>query len=176
MVAAKGIDLKKIVLIIAVLILTVVLAGCGGSSGGQASSTETAGSPATESTATVTAKPPKLGVPRKFKIQKNTPKFFVEALKKKEPILISFYNDDDTISKEVLAEIKIVYDKYNGSVNFFNLKSDLNEQVTNLAEQFQIGFIPYIAVINRQGEIIFEKTGYVDNKVIEQAVYDAVNK
>lgn len=175
----KGLDLKKFIVFIALSILSISLAGCGSSSPAATASDTSATTTATVSTTGTPAVPPapvKLSVPRKFETDKNTPTFFIEALKKKQPILIVFYNDDDPISKEVLPEVKTVYDKYNGSVIFLQLKSDLNEQVSNLAEQFHIGFIPYMAVINRDGTIIFEKTGYVDSKVIEQAVYDAVNK
>lgn len=174
--------MKKIFVTVAVIILAFALASCSGSpSGTPAASTSTAsssttGTPSAAGTQTASPAPVALSVPRKFETNKDTPAFFLQALKKKDPILIAFYNDDDPISKEVLAQIKIVYDKYNGSATFLQLKSDLNEQVSNLAEQFHVGFIPYIAVINRQGVVIFEKTGYVDNKVIEQAVYDAVNK
>lgn len=169
--------IKKIIYILTVLLFVLIQAGCGGSSGTSASSTQTA-SPESSETAGASGgiQIKKLEVPRKFESNENTPAFFMEALKKKEPILVAFYNEDDSISKEILAEIKVVYDKYNGSATFLQLKPDLNEQTSILAEQLQVHFTPYVAVLNREGTIIFEKTGYVDSKIIEQAVYDAVNK
>ena len=169
--------MKKVFVAIIVLITAIfILTGCGSSSASTAATTQTASSTATSSLPATATVDKKLPVPRKFEPNDKTPRFFMEALKKKEPILITFYDDDDVISKEVLSELKIVFDKYDGTVTFLQLKSDLNAQVSNLAEQFKIGFIPYTAVLNRNGTIIFEKTGYVDNKVIEQADYNAVNK
>lgn len=165
---------KVFVAIIALIAAVLMLTGCGSSSAKTAATTGTVAPTATSTPEPAVEK--KLPVPREFESDDKTPRFFMEALKKKDPILITFYNDDDIISKEVLAEIKIVFDKYDGTVTFLQLKSDLNAQVSNLADQFSIGFIPYTAVLNRNGTIIFEKTGYIDNKVIEQAVYNAVNK
>jgi len=168
-------EIKKYLFIISIITLSFYLIGCGGSSGSTASSTETA-SPGTAAPTGGAVKPKSLSVPRQFTANERTPSFFADALKQKEPILIAFYNSEDSISKEVLAEIKIVSDNYSQSATFLILKPDENEETSRLTEQLEVGFTPYIAVLNRDGTIIFEKTGYIDSKVIEQAVYDAVNK
>ncbi len=168
------VEIKKYILIITIVVLSLFLIGCGGSSGSTASTTETA-SPQTAAGES-TIKPRNSVVPRPFTSNERTPVFFTDALKQKEPILIAFYNSEDSVSKEVLAEIKIVSDKYGQSAKFLILKPDDNEETSRLAEQLDVGFTPYISVLNRDGTIIFEKTGYIDSKVIEQAVYDAVNK
>ncbi len=167
------VEIKKYILIITIVVLSLFLIGCGGSSGSTASTTETA-SPETAGGSAI--KPKNSVVPRPFTSDERTPVFFTDALKQKEPILIAFYNSEDSVSKEVLAEIKIVSDKYGQSATFLILKPDDNEETSRLAEQLDVGFTPYISVLNRDGTIIFEKTGYIDSKVIEQAVYDAVNK
>ena len=170
------VEIKKYIFIIAIVLLSFYIIGCGGSSGSTASTTETT-SPESSATAGQSPITPKsLTVPRPFASNERTPTFFSDALKQKEPILIAFYNNEDSISKEVLAEIKIVSDSYDQSATFLILKPDDNDETSRLAEQLAVGFTPYIAVLNRDGTIIFEKTGYIDSKVIEQAVYDAVNK
>ena len=169
-------EIKKYLFIISIVILSLFQLGCGGSSGSTASTTETTSPESAVTTGGSTIKPKSLTVPRSFSVNERTPTFFADALKQKEPILIAFYNSEDSISKEVLAEIKIVSDKYSQSATFLILKPDENEETSRLAEQLEVGFTPYIAVLNRDGTIIFEKTGYIDSKVIEQAVYDAVNK
>ena len=168
--------MKKIAVLVLAVTIAFILTSCGGSEGTPATSTGTVSPETSGTTASIVMAPVILEVPRPFETSKETPKFFLKALKAKDPILLAFYNDDDSISREVLAEIKIVQEKYQGAATFLVLKSDLNDQTSSLAEQFKVGFIPYMAVLNRKGTIIFEKTGYVDNQVIEQAVYDAVNK
>lgn len=178
-------------LLVVAVILTViaVFTGCSGGTGTETAAptanqtqTSTPSSPASNSgsqsgstaPATETAKP----LPRPFEVKPNvTPQFFVDSLKQKKPVLVFFFGKDTT-SKRVEAEVKKVTEDpaYAAALIVHLLDIDSSQEVTKLAEQFTVGFIPYLAVLDRDGQIVFEKTGYVDSKVIEQAVYSAVNK
>lgn len=171
--------MKRVIPVAVVLILALILAGCGGGTEGTPAGTTStvSGTTATAAgTATAQAPEPRPTVPYSFVVRQDTPNFFKEALKKKTPIFLVFYTDDDPTSQAVMQEVKSVYDQYNGAADFMSLKVGENDEISRLAQQFRIGFVPYVAVINRSGTVIFEKNGYVDSKVLEQAVYNAVNK
>lgn len=175
--------MKKVAVLIVLLVLAVALAGCGGGSSaptessGTPSAGEASGTPAAAGGAASAPAPEKKNLPRPFVTQPNTPEFFVEALKKNEPLFVLFYSDDE-ISEDVALEVNKVYEdkNYQGAAQFLLLKMDEGSEVTKLARDFSIGYVPYVAVLNRQETIVFERSGYVDSKVLEQALYDAINK
>jgi hypothetical protein len=177
-------------LVVATLLITlVILAGCSSGSAPTQTGADTSPStpssstsssspaPATSSSGTsaqTTAKP----LPRPFEVKPNaTPQFFIDSLKQKKPVLVFFYGNDTT-SKKVTSEVKKVTEDpaYAAALIVHLLDIESSKEVTKLAEQFEVSFIPYLAVLDRNGQIVFEKTGYIDSKVIEQAVYSAVNK
>lgn len=173
--------MKRIAATIAVIILVLVLAGCGG--GDTSTSADTSGTPGATATApgapaaaTAPAAPEKT-IPRAFEKKTSTPAFFIDALNKDQPIVVLFYGADE-ISQEVLSKVKVVMDDkyYGGGAMFMLMKLDENNDVKKLERDFSIGYVPYLAVVNRTEQIIFEKNGYFDSKVLEQAVYNAMNK
>jgi len=171
--------LKKIAAILVVISLAVILAGCGGGDTTTASSESSATAP---TTVTPGAPAPAAGtperiVPRAIEKKTTTPAFFLDALSKDQPVLVLFYGEDE-ISQDVLAEVKVLVDDkyYGGGAIYLLMKLDDNNDIKKLEQDFDIGYVPYLAVINRGEEIIFEKNGYIDSEVLKQAVYDAMNK
>lgn len=173
----KGAGLKKLVAVVAVLVLALVLAGCGG--GGEATpagTTDTAGTSTAPGTPTAPATGARPTLPYAFDVNNSqTPAFFKNELKKKEPVLVAFYADD-AASEALIQEIQTAYGEYEGVVAVMLLRTENNDEVAHLADQFKIGYVPYVAVLNRSGTVIYEKHGYADSKVLEQALYNAVNR
>ncbi len=178
--------MKKYAILSIILVLALALAGCGGESDVASESTTTTSTASTETSGEASATVAAAGsdvnkaaeVPRPFEENKDTPVFFQDALKKNQPVLILFYGEDD-LSQEVLTEIKRVYDDpyYQGGTVFLFLNiDDANDQTKKLAKEFSVGFIPYTAVVSRKKQITYEKNGYIDTKVVEQALYSAMNK
>lgn len=170
--------MKKVAVLIAVLSLALVLPACGGGSTASTEASGTAGATATPGAAVPVAAPaPRPGIPRPFEKGSKTPEFFVDALNKGMPVFVFFYGDDD-VSKDVLGEAKKVVDDkyYSGGATFLLLKADENDQIKKLARDFEVTYIPYAAVVNRAEVVTFEKNGYVDSQVLQQALYDAMNK
>ena len=171
--------MKRVAVLVAVLFLAGLLAGCaGGGSTGTTTATPSGGTTATPAAAAgATGGEPETKLPRPFDKKPTTPEFFIEALNKNQPILVLFYGEDE-ISRDILGEIKKLYeDKYYGGGSVFMLmKLDDNPQTKKLAREFKIGYVPYTAILNRSSAIIYEKNGYIDRKLIEQALYDAMNK
>lgn len=176
--------MKKVAAIIVVISVALILAGCGGgdpgasaeSSATPSASTAGAAPPAVSAPATASTAPEK-AVPRAIEKKTTTPAFFLDALSKDQPVLVLFYGED-AISQDVLGEVKkLVEDKYyGGGAIYLLMKLDENDDIKKLERDFNIDYVPYVAVINRGEEIIFEKNGYVDSQVLEQAVYNAMNK
>ena len=175
--------MKKVAAILVVISFATILAGCGGGDATTASSesSPTASTPApappaaaASATASSTAEKP---LPRAIEKKTSTPAFFLDALSKDQPVVVLFYGEDE-ISQDVLGEVKkLVDDKYyGGGAIYLLMKLDDNDDIKKLERDFNIGYVPYVAVINRGEEIIFEKNGYVDSQVLEQAVYNAMNK
>lgn len=180
------------------ILMTMALAACGSADSASSETSGTATGAVTSGTPSASATPPApvetvLEVPRTFEIDENaTPQFFQDALKEKMPLVVIFYSDD-SISKEVLASVNQVYndDKYSGVVKFLFLKIDdeeasdqaldeseksRREETIELAKEFGVGFVPHTAVLDRNGTVVFEKKGFFETKVFEQAVYSASNK
>lgn len=172
-------------LLVATLLITLVmLAGCSSGSvstqtGAESSPPASTSSPApTTGGSGTSVEPTAKPLPRPFEVKPNvTPQFFVDSLKQKKPVLVFFYGNDTT-SKRVTNEVKKVTEDptYAAALIVHLLDIESSQEVTKLAEQFEVSFIPYLAVLDRDGQIVFEKTGYLDSKLIEQAVYSAVNK
>ena len=173
--------MKKVVVVIAALFAVMVLTSCGAASTTSAEGTATpaAGTTAAGASAAATITPDmQLPVPRAFEVSaENTPQFFQDALKQKKPLLVMFYAEDG-VSQQAMEAVETAYnnDKYAGVVDFLLLKQGDSDEITELARNFSVGYIPYTTVIDRNGQIIFEQTGFLDTKVLEQYLYIATNK
>jgi hypothetical protein len=188
------VNLKKIAVSLAALILTIALAACSGGSTGAIDDADTAGTKSVDQArpapapAAAPARKAEVRLPRPFEQKTTTPAFFLEALKQKEPLLVFFYNDDP-LSQDVMAEVKQAseHKNYAGAVKLILLRLPeagendpevlrVSQEAIKLVEEFSASYVPYMAVLNRNNQIIFEKKGFVDSLVIEQALYDALNK
>lgn len=172
-----------IVVVSIISLLSTFSTGCGG--GATTTSgvpTETTGAPTATPTAAPTAAAPAalqkkaLPVPRTFQSNPQTPAWFQDALSKKKVILLEFYTKGDTTARKIRPEIQSVYEKYSTDILLIILDTDEAEKSAALADQFGVSYTPHISVINKDGKVIREFRGYVDSKVLEQAVYDALHK
>ncbi len=161
--------MKKVVLFIVALVMILALTACGAAGTGSTETTSTA-----DATVTATA-PAVLEVPRAFVPSGNTPQFFIDARKENQAILLMFYSPDQ-ISQEVMRGINDLFEneKYVGLVKFLLLDIDDGEEITELARDFSVGYIPFTAILDEDGTVVLEKSGYVDVKVLEQALHSAV--
>jgi hypothetical protein len=185
------VNVKKIAVLLVAVVLTITLVACSGGSPEPADNTDAAApNPAQPAAQTPPATAPKVEpvLPRPFEQKTTTPAFFLEALKQKEPLLVFFYNDDP-VSQDVMAEVKQAseHKNYAGAVKLILLRLPeagendpealrVSQEAIKLVEEFSVSYVPYMAVLNRDGQIIFEKNGFVDSLIIEQALYDALNK
>lgn len=128
-----------------------------------------------QTTGTTTPLAEPITLPKKFEVGKTTPEFFKEALERKRPIIVFFYSENDTASDSVRENIKLVADKPQYSdVIILALNINKPEHVFGLIEPLGVTYAPFIAVIDDTGTIVKEFSGYVDEKSLEQAIYDVV--
>jgi len=168
--------IKNAAIIAAIMLISLYLGGCGGSPSAEEIS-QTALSPASQTTQTATqssgpVRTP-LQLPAPLKVDKSTPKFLSEALSKKQPILIFIYRHNDKLSEAVKQNIKkaLLLPEAN-KVIFMALNSEDPAHMTGIVDSLMVTSVPFVALIDEKGMIVREFSGYVDEKTLMQAVYD----
>ncbi len=173
--------LRKIVIGLLVVIVVLVITGCGG--GEPTPSTEVtpsiSTSPAGGTTATVSIT--KLEVPRKFTLSERTPTFFKEALEKKEPILLMFYSPTDIVSNKLREVVRKVNEDVDYQGKFILLLLDIDDidKTFVLAEEFGVGDIPQLSILDAEGNVVREFRGeseYIDETLLKQVLYNIIKK
>lgn len=159
-----------------IVLLSTFVAGCGG--GGATTGTTGTTTTASGATGTTPAALQKtaLPVPRQVQPDAQTPLWFKDALAKKKVILIEFYSKGDPSSTKIRPEVQTVYEKYSSDILLIILDTNEAEKSATLADQFGVSYTPQISIIDKDGKVVREFRGYVDSKVIDQAVYDALHR
>ncbi len=162
-----------IVLSLVFLVFAVSTVGCGGGKpsadvGTAPNSSDSGGS------TTPAAVAETLRVPRDFTVDNQTPMFFKEALEEKAPIIVLMYEPGQELSNKVKDEIAAVEEGGRfGSTIFLVLDVNNEDYVYGLADQFNASYLPHVAVLDGRGRVIREFSGFVERKLIEQALLDA---
>lgn len=169
--------LKKIAAAVAAITLTAMLSGCGGGSPTAEDISRTALQPATEQTQTTQPQsgplrtPPAL--PLKIQVDKTTPKFMAEALESGEPIIVFAYKENHPLSSHVKENLKkMLENPYATDIIFLALNIEKPEHVYGLVDKLGITAVPYVAFIDSKGYIVKAYSGYVDEKTLQQALYN----
>lgn len=155
------------------IIATVFLiAGCGGApQEEQPRTSQTEQQQTQQTTPTLLARP--IELPAKFEVNKTTPLFFKEALDKKQPLLVFFYKEGDTISDRVKKHVSEIADSpLYSNVIFLALNIEKPEHIFGLLEPLGVTYAPFIAILDSTGTIRYEFAGYVDKETVEQALYN----
>lgn len=168
---------KKTAAIVAAITVIVMLSGCGGGSPSAEDISRTALQPAAQATEAAQPQggplrtPPTL--PLKIEADKTTPKFLVEALETQKPILIFAYKENHPLSVHVRENLKkILESPYAADVIFLALNIEKPEHVYGLVDKLGITAVPYIALIDSRGYMVKAYSGYVDEKTLQQALYN----
>jgi hypothetical protein len=159
--------------VVTLVILAIVVAGCGG--GGKTPAKEE--KPAeTKETTTAVAVEGRLPVPRELKADKDTPRFLKEAIESNEPFLVLFYMQEDYISDKVRQELRDVLQdpQFAGKVNVILLDTEDSEKTSKAAEIFKVSLLPHLAIVDSKGVVMAEFRGYVDSDVIKQSLYNVL--
>jgi len=168
---------RIVAFVVALSLVTLGVVGCGGgaaTTSGPAGQTTQPGS--NQSTAAAQATPAgikPIQLPKKFEPDRTTPQFFKEALERKQPIVVFFYNENDTVSEGLRESLReISRDPKYAQVIFLALDASRPDLVFGLAEPLGANYTPFIAILDSEGVIRTEYPGYVDRQLLEQAIYE----
>ncbi len=188
---------RQILILSLIIIAMLILVGCGGGGGEETEEKPTAqpggavpGSGATSgeleeipTPSTVTIKPvdrsanyypDEFAVNIEFKPNQDTPVFFKDALKKKKPIFLEFYGQNDILTDSMAMDISELQAQYKEQMTFILLNNDKPQTYGALASQLPIKYTPQIFIFNTKSTIIRSYTGYIDKDILEQGIYDAI--
>ena len=116
---------------------------------------------------------------------KKTPAAVLSRLGNKQPMLLFFYDDTQTITKDQRTEIDAVVKKYAGLIDLlaFDLNAGLpggvsetdpeTQKVMEMAGQIKVGFTPYMLFVDRSGRITGRFSGFADRGLLEREVLRA---
>lgn len=111
---------------------------------------------------------------------KTTPTDVLSRLANKQPMLLFFYDDTQTITKDQRTEIDVVVKKYAGLIDL--LAYDLNaglpggasesdpetQKLMEMAGKIKVGFTPYMLFVDRYGRITGRFSGFADRVLLER--------
>lgn len=166
---------KRLAIFFAVIISAALfITGCSGGTATDTESNQQENQQQEEQAATSTAPLAQpINLPKSFKVDETTPKFFKEALNQKQPIVVFFYSEGDSLSDAVRENIKAISEKPEyQNVIFLALNIDKPEHVFGLISPLGVTYTPFVALIDKEGVIVKEFDGYVDGKTLEQAIYN----
>jgi len=93
-----------------------------------------------------------------------------------KPNYVIIYGEGCFNSKRQAQRTVELYDKYRAQVHFVVIDLDIQrspEQQT-LVKQYYKGYIPHVLVLGPRGEVLYNQSGEVDSKVIENAFKESL--
>jgi len=93
-----------------------------------------------------------------------------------KPNYVIIYGEGCFNSKRQAQRTVELYNKYRAQVHFVVIDLDIQrspEQQT-LVKQYYKGYIPHVLVLGPRGEVLYNQSGEVDSKVIENAFKESL--
>ncbi len=81
-----------------------------------------------------------------------------------KPAYIIFYQRECYNSKHEAKRTVELYDKYMGQVDFIliDLDSEISDEQAELRDRFYRNYIPHVTIIDKDGEVVYNKSGEID--------------
>jgi len=105
-----------------------------------------------------------------------TPKFIANPLKEKRGVILLVYVKNAYDDEEMLASFNQVKAQYAAQASFFAFEARDVDELGDVPDQLKINQPPALAVISSDGSVYQEYTGWIDEKVMEQVVANALRK
>jgi hypothetical protein len=93
-----------------------------------------------------------------------------------KPNYVIIYGEGCFNSKRQAQRTVELYNKYRAQVHFVVIDLDIQrspEQQT-LVKQYYNGYIPHVLVLGPRGEVLYNQSGEVDSKIIENAFKESL--
>ncbi|MDP2210572.1 MAG: thioredoxin family protein, partial [Candidatus Aquicultor sp.] len=94
---------------------------------------------------------------------------------KSRPVLLMFFSDDCAVSQEIADDIKAMKDRYASDVEFIAVDIDSGgADITQLLVTYKFQVTPALFMMSASGKRLHEHDGYIDTKVLEQWIKNAI--
>ncbi len=103
-----------------------------------------------------------------------TPKFVAEPLQDQRGVILLVYVKGASADQEMLDNFNKVKAQYAASASFFNFEARQVPELGDLLAQIRVNQPPMLVIIKGDGTVSQLYTGWIGQKVMEQAVADAV--
>jgi hypothetical protein len=104
----------------------------------------------------------------------DTPGFVSKRLKEQRGMVVLIYVDGAAADTEMLHSFNAIKAQYAADASFFNFEAHDVTETGNLLDQLKVSDPPVLAIIDGSGKVSELYTGWVDQKVLEQRIADAV--
>jgi len=106
----------------------------------------------------------------------NVPSFIKNPLAEKRGVILLVYVPGSADDEQMVKYFNAVKAKYADKASFYSFEARHASELGNVLAQLKISQPPALAVISPDGSVYQEYTGWIGQKVMEQAVANAMNK
>jgi hypothetical protein len=95
-----------------------------------------------------------------------------------QPNYVIIYGEGCFNSKRQARRTVDLYNKYRAQVHFVvvDLDTRRSDEQQTLVKQYYKGYIPHVLVLGPRGEVLYNQSGEVDSKVIENAFKESLTR
>lgn len=104
----------------------------------------------------------------------DTPGFIAKRLDQKRGIVLLVYVEGASDDMEMLSFFNDIKTTYSADSSFFSFEARESRQLGDLLAQLRVTDPPVLAIIRGDGQVAQLYTGWIDQKVMEQEIADAV--
>ncbi len=183
---------KTIIVVLIVALITILLAGCGGSTEetaqpdqeqatqDTASSQQAAQQQPTRGSTTGTSTDTKSKVPRELEYTKGSlPSEFEKAVEDGFVTVVAMYSDD-SVSIKVSDSVDEVIESidYKDQIKYlsYEITGKTSSSVARLTTALNVKYMPSITIIDRDKNVVFEKSGFIEKSFFSHKLFNVVYK
>jgi hypothetical protein len=104
----------------------------------------------------------------------DTPTFVAEHLKQQRGMVLLVYVKGAAADEDMLHSFDSLKSQYAADMSFFSFKAEQVTQTGDLLDQLQVSDPPVLAIIDGSGKVSALYAGWIDRKVMEQRLSDAL--
>jgi hypothetical protein len=103
-----------------------------------------------------------------------TPTFVSEHLKQQRGMVLLIYVKGAAADEDMLQSFNALKSQYAAGASFFSFKAEQVTETGDLLDQLKVSDPPVLAIIDGSGKVSQLYAGWIDRKVMEQRITDAL--